>query len=148
MAAACNAMLQDHYAVVEAFQLRDVEVPSSVDTAVLAKLVQNQFNKQVEKEQQSLIIRAETMTIESELSNKAVIAVAEAQSTASKIVNQAAADAVEIRLNASAAAYATIKADLEFTNDELLAYLYMEYVRQPDSQTTLALGIQTALVDL
>jgi len=145
MHAALNVRMRDYYAVVEYFQLRNIDIKSSTEAQILSKITKAQQVKTALANQIGVNTRAETAVIQSNYSNTAVIAVAVARTAAAYVTNKAYADSIVVGINASATAYRQLKEKLNFTNANLIRYLYLQTIQDLDSSSQLAVGTPSAL---
>jgi len=145
MHAALNTRLRDYYAVVEFFQLRNIDIRASTEQQILSKLTKAQEVKTALALQDGVSIRAVTQVIQSNYSNQALVAVAKAKTEAAYVTNKAYADSIVVGINASATAYRVLKEKLNFTNANLIRYLYLEAIQTLDTTSKLAVGTPSAL---
>jgi len=143
--AALNTRMRDYYAVVEHFQLRNIDIRSSTEQQILSKLTKAQEVKTAVALQNGVSIRAVTEVIKSNYSNQALISVAKAKTEAAYITNGAYAESIGVGINASANAYRLLKETLNFTNTDLIRYLYLEAMQSLDGSSKLTVGTPTAL---
>jgi len=145
MHAALNTRMREYYAVVEYFQLRNIDIRANTEQQILSKLTKAQEVKTAVALQNGVSIRAATDVIKSNYSNQALIAVAKQKTKASYVTNKAYADSIGIGINASATAYRRLKESLNFTNANLIRYLYLESLQTLDHSSRLAVGTPSAL---
>lgn len=146
MHTALNLGLQDYFAVVEHFQLKNVDLPSKTETTILAKLDQQQQVLMKEEAKKAKEVREYTSTAVSSYIQQARVVEAEKKKEATITTNTAQADAITIVLEAQTQAYSLLKTELGFTNDEMTKFLLLDYIRsQAAKSDSIAMNIDSAL---
>lgn len=144
---AVNEALKNYYAVVESMQLLNVKAPAEIDRKVLDKLLSAQTVKKTLQKSEALLVRAETSALEGKYIAEANVARSLAEADAKIIAESAKATAVQIKLDARAEAYKTIKQELGFSNDELLKWMLTSEIQQLPADSKLAVGVKQALMN-
>jgi len=146
MHSALNKVLQDDYfASVVHFQLRNVQLPITINRNVLQKAV-SQESANLEKERkEAKKIRAQAQTQVSEFVKEERIVNATAEYEAKVITNNANAQAIKITLDKKAFAYKELKDRFGFTNSEFLRYQYTNVIRNAKSPDRIINNMNSAL---
>lgn len=142
---AVNVRLQEYFAVVEHFQLRNIDIPRETEATILNKLTKAQGVREAAAIQTGTLVRERTDLEVSRYTEEAKIEQAKAAKGASIITNQANADAISIAINATSNAYKMLKDSLEFTNDQLIRYLYLEQIRSASGSDRIAVNVDAGL---
>lgn len=146
--AALNSKLELEFAAAEHLQLRKVTVPASLNSIIITQLVLEQNVAKAAFERDANIIRNNILVVREDAAQRVNVINAEAQATAKKLVDRAAAEATLIRLNASATAYSSAKNVLKLNNTGLLRWMWLETVRSLGNSTSMAVGLDSAFVSL
>ncbi len=104
------------------FQLRQIDLPDSFESAIEDVEIAKQEIKKAEYEQQAATIRAKTLIVE-----------AQAQYNITKIEANAYAEALDIRLTAEGVAYAKMMQEVGFNQTQILTYLWIKAIEEHDS---------------
>jgi regulator of protease activity HflC (stomatin/prohibitin superfamily) len=154
-----------YFVFVPICQLRNVLLPSQLETALIDKVIADQQKKTAETQRNVTIIQAETQVIQ-----------ALAQANVSTILQVANSDAFQTVQNAQAAvrtpyphfvtcaddcgfvqakklvidaqnlAYANLKTKVAFNNTQLFNYLFTERISQAPASSTIYVGFDGSLV--
>ena len=121
-----DKLTTSHHATVELFQLQNIDLPIEFQDSIQATEIARQEIQRVINVQNQEVINAQTKIIEAEAS--AEILTVQAENEAAGYVAQKGAEAyaIGVRLSAEKDAYAAIKATLNFTNEELLSYVWVK----------------------
>lgn len=135
----------EFFAVVEHFQLRNVEPPKSISKNIRDKLIQRERGLLAIEEKKAVEVRAKSETIKSEYTRNQTIVNVEADYQASLLTEKANADAIAVVLTAKAQAYKNLKTNLGFTNSHFLNFLYIENIRTSKSPDKIVSNLDSAL---
>ena len=121
-----DKLTTSHHATVELFQLQNIDLPIEFQDSIQATEIARQEIQRVINVQNQEVINAQTKIIEAEAS--AQILTVQAENEAAGYVAQKGAEAyaIGVRLSAEKDAYSAIKATLNFTNEELLSYVWVK----------------------
>lgn len=137
-----NQALANHSAIVQAFQLLNVELPTRFSSAIEGTEVARQAIENARYQQD--VARTEANTRVEEAKRQALIIALEANATAQSTTLQAAADAnITLRqMQAETTAYRTIQDELAFDEDQLLSYVWLKAIqtRRPTSENVIGVA--------
>lgn len=136
---AVQAVLAPENAIVVDFQLRNIELPASVEDQ-LEKTVQTRESSNTEfKRRQQEVIRGEIAVILEEAQRDIEIRQANRTREATVILSTALSVGRSLRVNAEGETYTRLRNDIGFDQDELNQYLYTKTLRS-NRAGTLTLG--------
>lgn len=135
----------EFFTVVEHFQLRNVEPPSSISKNIRDKLIQRERGLLAVEEKNAIEIRAKSETIKTEYDKNKTVVNALADFEAKKLTEDANAKAIKIVLESKAEAYNKIKTALSFDNTDFLKFLYIENIRTSKSPDKIVSNLDSAL---
>merc|ERR1740133_907733 len=136
-----NSALANHSAIVQAFQLLNVELPTRFSSAIEGTEVARQAIENARYQQD--VARTEANTRVEEAKRQALIIALEANATAQSTTLQAAADAnITLRqMQAETTAYRTIQDELAFDEDQLLSYVWLKAIQTRRPTTENVIGV-------
>jgi len=140
-----NQALQKNFAVVELFQLRTLTAASTYDAQVLATLIKQQNGLTTAVQRNSSLVRADTVLKVQTANQTVVVLNAIAAKTAQETLNRAYAQGIQIHLNATAKAYATLKQALSYNSSNLLTHVFIETIRGLNPPSELIVGVESGL---
>jgi regulator of protease activity HflC (stomatin/prohibitin superfamily) len=145
----CNKELADDFAVVELFQLREINPPAATETDIVNKIIAQQNVIIAEVEQESALVRAESAFYIAEAEADVVVINAIADREATLLIGNATASRITTHLNASAMAFQNLSNVMGYTTEQLLSHMMLEHVRTLDqSDAKLVVDMPTALFGL
>ena len=117
--------LESEYALLKHLQLRGITIPVDFDAKVTEKVTVEQSVITAEEQQEADVIRAESDVILSEAYSNGNITEFEAGSEGEILIAEYENLGRETRLQAQALIYGELKETLNFTNDQLLNYIWI-----------------------
>lgn len=121
------------YIDIGEFQLRQIDLPDQFEEAIELTEVAKQEIKIAEYQQQSAVIRANTLILEALAQANISIIEAEAQAEITIIEAQAAADSLNITMTTEGIMLAEIMATVGLNSTQLLTYLWIKAIEEHDS---------------
>lgn len=133
------------YVEVAYFQLREIDLPDSFEDALERVQVAQQEYEIALFEQQAELVKAQTEIFRAQAQANITVISANATAEAFLINMRAQAEAVNITLAAESEAYYAMSQQLNLTNTELLALLWIMAILEHD-EAMLIIGIDTPII--
>ena len=119
-----------YFANIPGFQLRSIDLPDSFEDALERAEVARQEIEIAHLNQQSTLVKAQTLILEADAAKNRTIINANASAEAFIIQMKAQASSVNITLSAEREAYYALAQALNMTSSELLAYLWIKALQE------------------
>lgn len=145
---ALNTALQEEFGVVEHLHLATVAPPEKTAANILKKIVTQEQVNTAAYEAEVLVLKKNITLKADEANQNSRIFVSDAMRQADQIRSEAQAQAIGIRLEATAKAYSTLRDSLELDNDQLVLLLYLEHLRLLGPAASMAVGVQSAMIQI
>lgn len=131
MADELSLKLQDTFAIMDSFQLRNIALPEEFETAVQLTQIAREQIEEAEAQKDRADVEAET-TIETAIEEARIILnAAEADATEIRLTAQANAEALNLTIGAERDAYSNLKTVLQLDETEdLLTYMWLQAIAE------------------
>jgi regulator of protease activity HflC (stomatin/prohibitin superfamily) len=121
--------VKDLYAVLGGFQLKSVTLPSKYDYFINAKTTATQLLEQAKNDYQRAVTEADTKVIQASNAAQVSILSALGESEGTLLGQSKAIEGNLQKILSSSKAYEQFATELQLTDDELLAYLWIDNIR-------------------
>lgn len=142
---ALEIVFANNHAIFHDFQLRSVSFPDVIEKNIIAKLLPLQAQKTAVKVQQQQAINADIVVIEGEVAQQIALFRANQTQMANVLLQNSESRARQWMIDASADAYHSFQGILDFSNAELVRYLYLKNTRDLAKHSTIAVGYKDVL---